>query len=78
VAPDIYAAQAYDAAYLLAEAIRQADSPTDSRLIRDKLAAIHDFDGVMGHFGWTADRDVSVQPKVLIVSGQNFVPVPNA
>jgi branched-chain amino acid transport system substrate-binding protein len=67
--PDIYAAQGYDAAYLLAEAIRRADDATNSKLVRDKLASISDFEGVLGRFGWSADRDATVQPKVLIGKG---------
>ena len=78
--PDIYAAQGYDAAYLIAEAIRRADSVTDSKLIRTKLAEITDFDGVLGKFGWTADRDITAQPKVLIGDGNSkvFVAAPAA
>lgn len=78
--PDIYAAQGYDAAYLIAEAIRRADSVTDSKLIRDRLAEITDFDGVLGKFGWTADRDITAQPKVLIGDGNSktFVAAPAA
>jgi branched-chain amino acid transport system substrate-binding protein len=71
--PDIYAAQGYDAAYLLAEAIRRADDVTNSKLLRDKLASITDFEGVLGRFGWSADRDVTVQPKVLIGDGAGKV-----
>ncbi len=71
--PDIYAAQGYDAAYLLAEAIRRADEVTNSRLTRDKLASISDFEGVLGRFGWSADRDATVQPKVLIGDGKSKV-----
>ncbi|WP_213737089.1 ABC transporter substrate-binding protein [Bradyrhizobium sp. dw_411] len=71
--PDIYAAQGYDAAYLLAEAIRRADDVTNSRLTRDKLASISDFEGVLGRFGWSADRDATVQPKVLIGDGKSKV-----
>ncbi|MEI9924349.1 MAG: ABC transporter substrate-binding protein [Bradyrhizobium sp.] len=69
--PDIYAAQGYDAAYLLAEAIRRADDVTNGRLVRDKLASISDFEGVLGRFGWSADRDATVQPKVLIGDGKS-------
>ena len=78
--PDIYAAQGYDAAYLIAEAVRRADSVTDSKLIRTKLAEITDFDGVLGKFGWTADRDITAQPKVLIGDGNSkvFVAAPAA
>ncbi|WP_063790093.1 ABC transporter substrate-binding protein [Bradyrhizobium pachyrhizi] len=67
--PDIYAAQGYDAAYLLAEAIRRADDVTNGRAIRDKLASINDFEGVLGRFGWSTERDATVQPKVLIGDG---------
>ncbi len=78
--PDIYAAQGYDAAYLIAEAIRRADSVTDGRLIRNKLAEITDFEGVLGRFGWTADRDITAQAKVLIGDGNGkvFVAAPAA
>ncbi|WP_191970101.1 ABC transporter substrate-binding protein [Methylobacterium planeticum] len=68
--PDIYAAQGYDAAYLIAEAIRRADTVTDGRAVRDKLAGIQDFEGVLGRFGWSAERDATVTPKVLIGDGQ--------
>ena len=71
--PDIYAAQGYDAAYLLAEAIRRADDVSNGRLVRDKLASIADFEGVLGRFGWSADRDATVQPKVLIGDATNKV-----
>jgi branched-chain amino acid transport system substrate-binding protein len=72
-APDIYAAQGYDAAYLLAEAIRRADDVTNGKLVRDGLASITDFEGVLGRFGWSADRDATVQPKVLIGDGKSKV-----
>ncbi|MEP9379274.1 ABC transporter substrate-binding protein [Aquabacter sp. CN5-332] len=78
--PDIYAAQGYDAAYILAEAIRRADNATDSKLVRDKLASITKFEGVLGTFGWSADRDATVTPKVLIGDGDSkvFVAAPGA
>ncbi|MDB5620177.1 ABC transporter substrate-binding protein [Tardiphaga sp.] len=78
--PDIYAAQGYDAAHLIAEAIRRADSVTDSKLIRNKLAEITDFDGVLGKFSWNADRDITAQVKVLIGDGNSkiFVAAPTA
>jgi branched-chain amino acid transport system substrate-binding protein len=71
--PDIYAAQGYDAAYLIAEAIRRADDVTSGKAVRDKLALISDFEGVLGRFGWSADRDATVQPKVLIGDGDSKV-----
>lgn len=78
--PDIYAAQGYDAAYLLAEAIRRADDVSNGKLVRDKLASISDFEGVLGRFGWSVDRDATVQPKVLIGDGDSkvFVAAPTS
>ncbi|GJD48674.1 Leucine-, isoleucine-, valine-, threonine-, and alanine-binding protein [Methylobacterium crusticola] len=78
--PDIYAAQGYDAAYLLAEAIRRAGGADSGRAIRDKLAGITDFEGVLGRFGWSAERDATVTPKVLVGDGQArvFVTAPGA
>lgn len=67
--PDIYAAQGYDAAYLIAEAIRRAGTVDNGRAVRDQLAEIKDFDGVLGRFGWSADREATVAPKVLIGDG---------
>lgn len=68
--PDIYAAQGYDAAYLIAEAIRRAGTVTDGRAVRAKLAEIRDFDGVLGRYGWSPERDATVTPKVLVGDGQ--------
>jgi branched-chain amino acid transport system substrate-binding protein len=78
--PDIYAAQGYDAAYLLAEAIRRADDVSNGKLVRDKLAAIADFEGVLGRFGWSADREATVKPKVLLGDGDSkaFVAAPTS
>jgi branched-chain amino acid transport system substrate-binding protein len=78
--PDIYAAQGYDAAYLLAEAIARADDVANGKLVRDKLAAISAFEGVLGRFGWSADRDVTVQPKVLLgdSDSKSFVAAPTS
>jgi branched-chain amino acid transport system substrate-binding protein len=78
--PDIYAAQGYDAAYLIADAIGRAGTVEDGRAVRDKLASITDFEGVLGRFGWSADRDATVKPKVLIGDdkAQIFVAAPGA
>lgn len=47
--PDMFAALAYDAAYLAADAIERAGS-ADSQAITDALANTTDFDGVTGTF----------------------------
>ena len=49
--PNSFAASSYASLYILAEAIKNAES-TDSILIRDALANIRDFDTVLGKFSF--------------------------
>lgn len=55
-APDQFAAQAYTGAWLMATAIRCADS-TDRAEVRDALAAIEGFDSPLGSFSFAEDRN---------------------
>ena len=64
--PNAFAASSYTSVYLLAEALKNAQS-TDSIAIRDALAAIRDFDTVFGKFSFDANGDAVYDPKVLIV-----------
>ena len=64
--PNAFAASSYTSVYLLAEALKNAQS-LDSIAIRDALAAISDFDTVLGKFSFNADGDAVYDPKVLIV-----------
>ena len=64
--PNAFAASSYAAVYILAEAIKNAQS-IDSIAIRDALAAIRDFDTVLGKFSFNPDGDAIYDPKVLIV-----------
>lgn len=69
--PDQFAAQAYQGAYILATTLKNADS-VDRKAIRDSLAKIHDLDGVLGSFSFTANRD-PVHPSVtLVVQGGQY------
>ena len=65
-APDNYAARAYVAFSVLAEAIAVAES-ADSTAIRDALTNIRDFDTIVGKFSFNADGDAVYEPKILIV-----------
>ncbi len=47
VRPDAYAALAYDAMYMIEDAIKRANS-TDSEKIKDAMAQLKDFEGVSG------------------------------
>jgi len=69
--PDQFAAQAYDALYIMAEALRRAGR-ADRAALRDALAGIRNFDGVLGKFSFSADRDVVMEPNVLIVRDGRF------
>jgi branched-chain amino acid transport system substrate-binding protein len=69
--PDQFAAQAYDALHVVAKALKAAGTADRDRL-RDALAATRDFQGVLGKFSFDAERDVVMDPTVLIVRGGKF------
>ena len=64
--PNVFATASYASVYILAEAIRNAQS-TDSISIRDALANIRDFDTVLGKFSFNTDGDAVYDLKALIV-----------
>ena len=64
--PGVYAAQPYAAVYILAEAIKNAQS-TDSAAIAAALAKIKDFDTVLGKFSFDSRGEPIYDPVVLIV-----------
>ncbi|MGE5673789.1 MAG: ABC transporter substrate-binding protein [Mycobacterium leprae] len=69
MAPDQFAAQAYDGLYLLAEAMKQGGSNRDK--VRDALAGIKNFEGVTGKFSFDEKRNPVMQPFILqIKNGQ--------
>jgi branched-chain amino acid transport system substrate-binding protein len=70
--PDSLAALAYDAAYILADAFRRAES-IDGKKVRDQLARTKDFAGVTGKTSFNAERN-AIKPAVILkldpLSGQ--------
>jgi len=64
VIPDALAATAYDAARIMFDAIKRANS-LDGKAIRDALAATKDFPGVTGIVTFNENRD-AVKPIVMI------------
>jgi len=62
--PDALAATAYDAAHIMFDAIKRANS-LDGKAIRDALAATKDFPGVTGRVTFNENRD-AVKPIVMI------------
>lgn len=73
--PDQFAAQAYTGAWLMATAIRCADS-VESEAIRDALGAIVDFDSPLGVFSFDQEtREPAHDPIAQIVVEGRFVPL---
>lgn len=71
--PNAFVAASYASVYILAEAIKNAQS-TDSVSIRDALANISDFDTIFGKFSFNADGDAVYAPGVLIVKNGTLQP----
>ncbi|MEO0560928.1 MAG: ABC transporter substrate-binding protein [Chloroflexota bacterium] len=69
--PDQFSAQAYTGAWLMATAIRCADS-ADSAAIRDALAAIEGFDSPLGSFSFDEDRNPVHAPVLQIIEDGAF------
>jgi branched-chain amino acid transport system substrate-binding protein len=69
--PSVWAAQPYAAAYILTEAIKNAQS-TDSTAIAAALAEIRDFDTILGKFSFDSNGDAIYDPVVLIVKEGNL------
>ena len=67
----VWAAQPYAAVYILAEAIKNAES-LDAVGIRNALAEIQAFDTILGKFSFDANGDPIYDPVVLIVRDGNL------
>jgi branched-chain amino acid transport system substrate-binding protein len=61
--PDQFAAQAYAGVYIMAEALKKANS-TEKPALRNALAATKDLDTVLGTFSFSDKRD-AVHPAVV-------------
>jgi len=55
----------------MADALKKAGK-ADRGELRDALASTKDFQGVLGTFSFDAERDVVMEPNVLIVKGGKF------
>lgn len=69
--PDQFAAQAYDGLYLYAEAIKNAGE-ADRDAVRDALAEIKDFEGILGTMSFDEVGDIVMDPTVLVIEGGQF------
>jgi len=69
--PDAMAALAYDATYMMAEAIKNSKELT-SENIRNELAKIKDFSGATGKTQMNENRDAVKSATVVQVQGEDF------
>jgi branched-chain amino acid transport system substrate-binding protein len=67
VDPDQVAAQAYTGVYIVATAIRDAQTVSDPRAVRDALERIRPLDTPLGAFSFNAAHDADYQPVVQTV-----------
>lgn len=70
-APDQFSAQAYDGLYLMAEAIKNAGE-ADRDKVRDALAEIKGFEGILGEMSFDEKGDIVMDPTVLVIQDGKF------
>ncbi len=70
--PDQFAAQAYDALYIYADALKRAGK-ADRDLFRDALAETKDLDGLLGNFSFNDIGDVVMDVTVVEIKDGKFV-----
>lgn len=72
--PDQFAAQAYDAIYVMHEAAEKSGSTTDRKKFRDALAQIKDFEGATGKFQFDENRDPKMDLDIMEAKDGKWVP----
>src|SRR5690606_5680218 len=70
--PDQFAAQAYDALLLFAEAVSRSGSATDRKAFRNALAEIRNFDGVTGLFSFDEHGNPLMDATILQLRGGTY------
>ncbi len=72
--PDQFAAQAYDAMYLMHQAAEKSGTTTDRKKFRDTLAKIKDFEGATGKFQFDDHRDPKMDLAIMEAKDGKWVP----
>ncbi|RHW33489.1 branched-chain amino acid ABC transporter substrate-binding protein [Lysinibacillus yapensis] len=70
--PDQFAAQAYDALYIYADALKRAGE-ADRELFHEALAETKDFEGLLGNFSFDEIGDVVMDVKVVEIKDGKFI-----
>ena len=73
--PNMFAVLAYDATYMMAQAISDAGS-TDSQAIIDAMAAL-EYDGLTGTMTFDADRNPQKSAVIVAIEGNAYKYVEN-
>ena len=71
IEPDQFAAQAYDALYIMAEGLKNAGE-ADRDALRDAIAEIKDLEGILGKFSFDKDGDIVMEPTVVTIKDGKF------
>ncbi|MBO8164492.1 MAG: ABC transporter substrate-binding protein [Brevibacillus sp.] len=71
--PDQFAAQAYDALYIMSQSLLQAGE-ADRNKLRDALAQLKDFNGVSGKLSFDENRNPIGEAVVVVAKGGKYVP----
>ena len=71
--PDTFAAQAYAAVYVFADALKRAGGADDPVKLRDAIAATKDLDTSLGKISFDASREPVLSAKVLELKDGKFV-----
>lgn len=70
--PDQFAAQAYDALYIITTALLNSGKADDREALKDALNELKDFEGVTGKFEFDEKRNPVMDVKVLRIEGGEF------
>ncbi|WP_126428016.1 ABC transporter substrate-binding protein [Brevibacillus marinus] len=71
--PDQFAAQAYDALYIMSQSLLKAGE-ADRNKLRDALAELKDFNGVSGKLSFDENRNPIGEAVVVVAKGGKYVP----
>jgi branched-chain amino acid transport system substrate-binding protein len=72
--PDQFAAQAYSAMLVLADALKRSSNATDHAGLKKALEGVQALKTPLGGFSFTPDHDVAQTVYVMTVKGNAFVP----
>lgn len=70
--PDQFAAQAYDALYIMTNSLINAGVADDREALKEALMQLKDFEGVTGKFEFDENRDPKMDVKVLHIENGEF------